>query len=90
MLWLGLSDQCSIGSMASLRVRFGRTVAHIRKTETSYSQEALARAANIHRTYMGLIERGLANASLDAIEKVAKALKVPPARLLADGEDGRR
>lgn len=72
--------------MASLRVRFGRTVARIRKAETPYSQESLARAARVHRTYMGLIERGKANPSLDVIEKIARVLKVTPARLLSDSE----
>jgi transcriptional regulator with XRE-family HTH domain len=70
--------------MASLRVRFGRTVVQIRKTESKYSQESLARAIKVHRTYMGLIERGKANATLDIIEKIAKALKVTPAQLMAD------
>jgi transcriptional regulator with XRE-family HTH domain len=72
--------------MASLRVRFGRTVVQIRKTESKYSQESLARAIKVHRTYMGLIERGKANATLDVIEKIAKALKVAPARLLSDAD----
>jgi transcriptional regulator with XRE-family HTH domain len=72
--------------MASLRVRFGRTVVHIRKTESMYSQESLARAIKVHRTYMGLIERGKANPTLDIIEKIAKALKVTPARLLSDAD----
>jgi transcriptional regulator with XRE-family HTH domain len=72
--------------MASLRVRFGRTVVHIRKTETTFSQESLARAARMHRTYMGLIERGKANPTLDMIDKVARALKVTPARLLSESE----
>jgi transcriptional regulator with XRE-family HTH domain len=72
--------------MASLRVRFGRTVVHIRKTESKYSQESLARAIKVHRTYMGLIERGKANATLGVIEKIARALKVTPARLLSDAD----
>jgi putative transcriptional regulator len=76
--------------MASpLRVRFGRAVAHLRKTQTSYSQEALARAAKLHRTYMGLIERGKANPTLDMVDKLAKALKVPPERLFTDPESRR-
>ena len=72
--------------MAALCVRVGRTVAHIRKTESTYSQEGLARAAKLHRTYMGLIERGKANPSLAVIEKIARVLKVTPARLMSDSE----
>jgi transcriptional regulator with XRE-family HTH domain len=59
---------------------------HIRKTESRYSQESLAHAVKIHRTYMGLIERGKANATLDIIERIARVLKVSPARLLSDSD----
>ncbi len=72
--------------MPPLRVRFGRTVAHLRKTQTSYSQESLAHAVGMHRTFISLVERGLANPSLDTIEKLARALKVPPARLLSESD----
>jgi XRE family transcriptional regulator, regulator of sulfur utilization len=74
---------------SSLRIRFGRAVAHLRKTETDYSQESLARAAKMHRTYMGLIERGIANPTLDVVDNVARALKVPPERLFKDPESRR-
>ncbi len=46
------------------------------------SQEALADAADIDRTYVSALERGLYSVSLDTLERLASALKVLPASLL--------
>jgi transcriptional regulator with XRE-family HTH domain len=40
------------------------------------SQEELADKANLHRTYIGMIERAEKNITLINIEKIAKALNV--------------
>lgn len=47
------------------------------------SQEQLAAEAQLHRTYVGAIERAERNLSLDNIERLALALKVAPALLLS-------
>ncbi|UEC14238.1 helix-turn-helix domain-containing protein [Burkholderia dolosa] len=48
------------------------------------SQERLAELAGFHRTYVGNVERGIANLSLDDLEALASVLKVDPAQLLDD------
>ncbi|MHB8523461.1 MAG: helix-turn-helix domain-containing protein [Limisphaerales bacterium] len=52
------------------------------RQQAGLSQEDLAELAGLHRTYVGSIERGERNVSLENIERLAKALKVPPSQLL--------
>lgn len=51
------------------------------------SQEQLAAVAGLHRTYMGAVERGERNISLDNILKIARALGVRPGDLFEGGEE---
>lgn len=46
------------------------------------TQEDLAYAAGLHRTYIGAVERGEANVTLDVVDQIASALGVPPYRLV--------
>jgi hypothetical protein len=41
-----------------------------------FSQEELASRANLHRTYIGMLERAEKNITLVNIEKIANALEV--------------
>jgi transcriptional regulator with XRE-family HTH domain len=52
------------------------------------TQEGLAEAAGIHRTYIGDVERGLRNVSLMNIVRIARALSVESSTLLATMEKG--
>ena len=52
------------------------------RAERGLSQEALADAAGIDRTYVSALERELYSASIDTIAKLAKALEASPADFL--------
>ncbi len=52
------------------------------RTMRCWSQEVLAELAQLHRTYIGALERGEGNPGLDNIEKIASALEVPVRSLL--------
>lgn len=71
--------------MASLLVRFGRTVRRLRE-RTPYSQERFAHAVGVHRTYIWSIERGRANPSLDVIARIARGLGLPVWKLFEAAE----
>ncbi len=65
--------------------RFGNAIWRLRM-EQELSQEALARAAKVHSTYVSLIERGKRDPKLTSIEKLAKGLDMPVSELLAEVE----
>lgn len=64
-----------------LLVTFGERV-RAERIRQGYSQEELAELADVHRTYIGMIERAEKNITLKNIEKIANALKIKPEELL--------
>ncbi len=70
---------------SELQVRFGDAVRR-RRLVARLGQEALAERAKIHRTHVGLIERGERQPTLGVIHKVATALGTTMAELLGDVE----
>ncbi len=50
------------------------------------SQEDLAELANLHRTYVGSVERAERNVSIDNMERLAAAVRVSLPALLQDGK----
>lgn len=71
--------------MTSSNKAFGTAVRR-RREALGLSQEELAYQAGLHRTYISLIERGLRNASIETIIKLAKALSTTGSQLLKDVE----
>ena len=59
----------------------GSTIRQLR-VASGYSQERFAEKAGLHRTYIGGVERGERNVSLENIVRIARALRVSPSRLL--------
>ena len=46
------------------------------------SQEAFAEVLGVHRTYMGAVERGQRNLTLQSLERIADKIGVDPVDLL--------
>jgi transcriptional regulator with XRE-family HTH domain len=65
----------SASSKKSVLIKFGAMVREER-LKRKLSQEALAEKADLHRTYIGMIERGEKNITLGNIIKIASALDV--------------
>ena len=59
----------------------GHRVQELRR-ERQWSQEQLAQAAGLDRTYISMVEHGKQNLTLGAVMKLADALEVPLQRLL--------
>jgi transcriptional regulator with XRE-family HTH domain len=58
-------------------------VRRLRK-QRGWSQEEFAAKCDLHRTYVGAIERAEENLTLRTLDKLAKALRVHPADLLRE------
>ncbi|ENU86597.1 helix-turn-helix transcriptional regulator [Acinetobacter sp. Gutcm_16] len=67
--------------MSELTIQFGQLVRKYRK-ERNMSQEQLALRCNMDRSYLGRIERGEVNPTLEKIYELADALKILPTSLL--------
>jgi transcriptional regulator with XRE-family HTH domain len=72
--------------------RFGIAVRKHR-TAAGITQEILAERAGLHATYVGMVERGIRNPTLDVAARIAKALKVELPLLIGEAlsvRDARR
>ncbi len=63
-------------AMRSLRILFGNRVRELRQ-QAGWKQDEFADVCGFARSYMSRIETGGANPSLDAIQTIATALRVP-------------
>ena len=64
-----------------IRKQVGLNVQRLRQAR-GLSQEQLAFEAEVHRTYISGVERGIRNPTVSMLAKIAVALKVPPDQLL--------
>lgn len=67
------------------RAAFGVRVRELRQAK-GLSQEALAEASGLHRTYISSLERGHRNVGLDNVHALASALSVPASYLFDEGD----
>lgn len=58
------------------KIVFGARLRHAREG-LGLSQEVLAEKAGLHRTYIGQVERGERNISVDSMERLADAVSLP-------------
>lgn len=66
---------------------FGSKIRNLRQ-QAGLSQEELASRANVHRTYVGMVERGEKNATLITLLRIAAALEADVACLVEGLSDG--
>ena len=69
----------------SISTAFARAIRRERIAK-GLSQEALAHRAGLHRTYVGLIERGLRNPTIEVGHALARALAIPLSDLIREAE----
>lgn len=69
--------------MSNLLIQFGQNIKAKRKS-LGISQDDLAHLADVDRSYVGRIERGEANISLDMLYKLAATLQCSPLELLPE------
>jgi transcriptional regulator with XRE-family HTH domain len=66
----------------ALAQEFGDRV-RARRERLGFTQEGLAEAAGVHRTYIGHLERGESSPTLYNLVRIAEALEIDPGRLVA-------
>ncbi len=71
--------------MSDLRKLVGAQIRVLRK-QRGYSQSELATRAGLQDTYIGGVERGTRNISLETLEKIIAALDVEPAEVFQFGD----
>lgn len=68
-------EECALVAVFAQNVRRRRLALEL-------SQEELGEKAGVHRTYVGMLERGEKNVTIYNIERIASALELEPYRLL--------
>ena len=66
--------------MSEIAKTVGQRIRNYR-TQLGYSQEKLAELSGCHPTYIGQLERGEKNATLESVEKISSALGVTLSKL---------
>lgn len=70
----------------NLKKALGKEISRLRKEQGFSSQESFADAVGLHRTYIGAIERGERNVSIENLCAIAAALKISLSSLIIQAE----
>lgn len=60
---------------SDITIKVGRRIALLRR-RLGFSQEKFAELCDMHRTYIGAIERGEKTPTITTLEKIAKGLNI--------------
>ena len=75
-------------AVPALSKRFGLAV-RARRIGAGLSQERLAEIAGLHPTYVGMVERGVRNPTLDVADRLARALRVSLSKIIEESQTHR-
>lgn len=74
------SEHNEMPKMSEIAKTVGQRIRSYR-LQLGFSQEKVAELSGCHPTYIGQVERGEKNATLESIEKIAAAIEVPLSKL---------
>lgn len=74
-------------AIQNFREQLGEAI-RMRRKEMKLSQESFAEVLDVHRNYVGLIERGEQNITLETLVKLCRAFGCQPADLLPEVPSG--
>ena len=86
MLWIGCRHRRHASEMSLLAKSFGAALRQLR-IDAGFSQDDYALACELHRTYIGRIERGETNVGLENIARLAAPLGLPASALVRAAEE---
>ena len=72
--------------MSDIAKTVGKRLRSYRQAQ-NLSQERLAELAGLHPTYIGQVERGEKNLTIESLEKITSALQIPMASVFEQVED---
>ena len=68
-----------------IKVQFGRNL-RAQRLKCQFTQEQLAEKADLDRTYISGLERGIRNPTITIVAQLAKALNISPTALLGKSD----
>jgi XRE family transcriptional regulator, regulator of sulfur utilization len=83
--WMASASSHTLFEMTTIAAKFGR-VLRAERERRGLSQEALAELADLNRSFLGDVERGTAQPSIETLQKLADALGESLSNLIKECE----